>query len=253
MPRKKVVKKIDNAINYDLHLIIFGDHHFELPKKRLLKEAENSKWFKTIKGYSPQDLTENFKEKFKDILSRSRGAGYWIWKVDIIRQRFKEIEDNQFLIYLDAGCTINSKGHEKLKEYLEMLDNSPYGILSFQTGHIEKLWTTKEIFKFFDFDLESPEANNGQYVANVIIMQKNKHLDEYLSFMEKVLEENPLLFTDDYNDKQEEFFKDNRHDQSLSSVIRKKIGSVVIERDETFFSNFYKEGLKYPFWATRRR
>jgi len=253
MPRRRIIKKIENAINYDLHLITFGDQLYERSKKRIKKEAEFSNFFKTIKDYSPQDLTGNFKEKFNDILSRSRGAGYWIWKVDIIRQRLKELEDNQFLIYLDAGCKINLKGHQKLNQYLEKLDNSPYGILSFQMGHIEKKWTTKEIFKFFNFDLESPEANSGQYVGGILIMQKNKHLEEYLRLMEKVLEENPLLFTDEYNNNQGDFFSDNRHDQSVSSVIRKKIGSVVIEEDETYFENFNKQGLRYPFWATRKK
>ena len=58
-----------------------------------------------------------------------------------------------------------------------------------------------------------------------------------------------------YNDNQEDYFIDNRHDQSILSVIRKMYNkNVVTIPDETWFYKFHsKIGLKYPFWATRRK
>ena len=49
-------------------------------------------------------------------------------------------------------------------------------------------------------------------------------------------------------------FKENRHEQSITSILRKKMGSVVIDGDESFMQPF-GEGysLKYPFWAKRSR
>lgn len=66
---------------------------------------------------------------------------------------------------------------------------------------------------------------------------------------------NPLLFTDYYNrQKQHPEFKDNRHDQSISSILRKQIGTIIIDGNETYMKPFGKiESLKYPFWATRHR
>jgi len=63
-----------------------------------------------------------------------------------------------------------------------------------------------------------------------------------------------LLFTDHYNrENQESCFIDNRHDQSILSVVRKIHGSIVLG-DETWFVPFgNNESLKYPFWATRKR
>lgn len=251
MPRRKIVKKIKKSEN-DIHLISYGNNVYKRAKKRLQIQGENLGWFKTIKIYSPEDLTEEFSTKYNDILSARKGGGYWIWKIDIIEQRLKELNDNDFLIYIDAGCTINPGGKKRFQEYLEMLSNSDYGIISFDLGLAEKNWTTKEIFDYFELDLDSEITNSGQYHATVLIMKKNKHLLEYLSEMKKILEKDRLLFTDYYNKNQESFFKDNRHDQSISSIIRKKIGSLVIDKDETFFSVFGKgESVKYPFWATR--
>ena len=45
----------------------------------------------------------------------------------------------------------------------------------------------------------------------------------------------------------------HRHDQSILSLLVKKYGSIKIP-DETFFYPFWeKTGLRYPFWATRKR
>ena len=64
----------------------------------------------------------------------------------------------------------------------------------------------------------------------------------------------PLLVTDSYNHSQNVYFKDNRHEQSVTSVLRKKIGSVVIDGDESWMQPLGEgESLKYPFWATRSK
>jgi hypothetical protein len=47
-------------------------------------------------------------------------------------------------------------------------------------------------------------------------------------------------------------FKENRHEQSLFSLLRKIHGSVIIDGDESWMQPFGKgESLKYPFWASR--
>ena len=67
------------------------------------------------------------------------------------------------------------------------------------------------------------------------------------------LNRNPKLFTNYYNDNQEDYFNENRHDQSVFSLIRKKNDTILIE-DDTFFSDYNTpEALRSPFWATRIR
>lgn len=239
------------------HFITYGDINFEKSKKRILKEAKEFNEFKTIKGYGPEDLSEDFKEKYKDILSMSRGGGYWIWKFYIINDYLKNINENDYLVYLDAGCTINKYGKKRFYEYINKLENSEnnYGILSFQMYHIEYMYTTKEIFNYFDVNSDSDIFKSGQYMATALIMKKNKHLINLLEIYEKCLYDNQFLITDKYNNEnQHTHFKDNRHDQSLFSIIRKIYGSEVIIGDETWVPPFGKsESMKYPFWGTRLR
>jgi hypothetical protein len=133
-----------------------------------------------------------------------------------------------------------------------MLNNSDAGIISFQMPHIEKTWTTKEIFEYFNVSINSNIANSGQIMATVNIMKKNSNSIKLVNLWNKALHDNPLLFTDHYNN-QKSYFKENRYDQSPFSIIRKMHNTILLN-DETWFVPFGNEdSLKYPFWATRIR
>ena len=253
--------KINQKNKYNIHFITYGDNNFVQSKKRILNEANEFGEFKTIKGYGPEDLSEDFKEKYKEVLNMPRGGGYWIWKLYIINDYLKNIGDNEYLIYLDAGSTINKQGKRRFFEYIDKLKNSEnhYGILSFQmSGNIsdyqkEKWWTTSNIFEYFGVKPDSDIGKSGQYISTLLIMKKNKHLINILEKYENCISDDPLLITDIYNENQYKDFKDNRHDQSIFSILRKIHGSEVID-DETWIVPFGgPESMKYPFWATRLR
>ena len=237
-----------------IHFITYGNDKFKNSKKRLYNEANATGWFDTITTYGPQDLDNDFKQKFKNILNKPRIAGYGIWRPYIIKKKLNEINDNDILIYIDAGCSINPDGKNRFNEYIDMVNNLNKGIISFQMSHIEKIWTTKEIFQYFNVDINGKIANSGQILDTILIMKKNKNIVNITNIWYNVIYNNPLLFTDYYNYKnQKSYFKDNRHEQSIFSVIRKIHGSLVL-RDETYFVPFGNDiSLQYPFWATRKR
>ena len=240
-----------------IHLITYGDSIYEETKQRLYNQASNLGWFDTITSYSPEDLDEDFKEKFKDILAHPRGGGYWIWKPYIINKHLEMIKDDDILIYLDAGCYINPKGFERFKEYIEMLKNNEEACISFQMNHhIEKKWTIKEIFENFNINSGSKDIiESGQIIATVKMFRKCANSINIVSAWLNALHANSLLFTDHYNkNKQCEIFIDNRHDQSVCSVLCKLYKTIILE-DETYFEDGFgsPKSLKCPFWATRIR
>jgi hypothetical protein len=132
---------------YDMiHLITYGSCRFATSRERLYNEAVSTGWFDSVTKYTEDDLDVDFKKHFKSILSESRGGGYWIWKPYLIRKKLGELSDNDILIYLDAGCSINTLGKNRFNEYIELLNNVNASIISFQMVHEEKKYTTKEIF-----------------------------------------------------------------------------------------------------------
>jgi len=237
-----------------IHFITYGNEKYIQSKERIKQEAIQSNFFDTITIYGPDDLDSNFKETYKNILNLPRIAGYGIWRPYLIKKILEIIEYDDILIYLDAGCTINNYGKNRFDEYIKMLNQSELGIISFQMSiHKEKIWTTKEIFKYFNLDMDGEIANSGQINDGILIMKKNEHLITIINIWYDVIYDNVLLFTDYYNHIQVAYFKDNRHEQSIFSIIRKIYGSIVIE-DETYFEPFgTQKALKYPFWATRIR
>ena len=245
----------EKIIGKKINFITYANKVFENSKKRILKEADNFGVFTSIKGYGPEDLDNDFSEKYKDILNMSRGGGYWIWRYHIIKKELNKLKENDILLFIDAGSKLNKKGMKRFNEYIEMLENSNFGILSFQMkDQIEKKWTTKEIFNYFNINLDSEIVNSGQYLGGILLMKKNKHCIDFVNYMLKILEKDRFLFTDKYNKNQMSCFKENRHDQYISSVYRKIHGSVVIPTDETFiFHSDRGKALYYPIWAIRSK
>ena len=262
-------RKIRDYSSYQqkIHFITYGDKNFEQSKERLLREAIAFQEFSSIKGYGPEDLPPAFQETYKEILSQSRGGGYWLWRPIILHHALSFLNENDILIYLDAGCTINPAGKNRFYEYINALNTNKeeYGVLSFQmTGkrgagnlEIEKKWTTKQIFDHFQVDVETNDdvVNTGQYLGGILMMKKNAHLKQYMEKYLSAVLQNPLLCTDHYNQlNQVKEFRENRHEQSIASVLRKLMGSVVIDSDDSWMPPFGKgDSLTYPFWATRIR
>tara|TARA_B100000579_G_scaffold187137_2_gene152576 strand:- start:2859 stop:4529 length:1671 start_codon:yes stop_codon:yes gene_type:complete len=245
---------------YDIHFITYGNYRFKDSKKRLLKEAEEFGAFKSVTGYGPENLPVDFFKQFKDILIQPRGGGYWIWRPIILLEKLNKMKEGEYLIYLDAGCHLNKYGKKRFFEYIEMLNNSEYGIMSFQMsgklgpGNLEKenKWTNSEIFKYLDVDVNGEHGNSGQYLGGILVMKKNEHLLKIIKLLIKALNDDPLMYTDNYNTNQHPQFQENRHEQSLFSLLRKIHGSVVLDGDESFMIPFNsEESMKYPFWAAR--
>ena len=134
----QVIKK-----NQNIHFISYGDENFVKSKKRIYNEALNTNWFDSVTIYGPNNLDDTFKNNFSNILEMKRLGGYAIWKPYIIKKKLNEISENDILVYADCGCTINIKGSRRFFDYINMLNDSDSGIISFQNTHwFENQYTT---------------------------------------------------------------------------------------------------------------
>lgn len=99
-----------------MHLLSYGDARCTRSKRSIFAEAKTSNWCHTIEIMNRKSLDKEFVQKYFEILREPRGGGYWIWKFNIIMNKLKTIRDGTYLVYLDAGCTITSRGGKKLKD-----------------------------------------------------------------------------------------------------------------------------------------
>jgi hypothetical protein len=251
--------------NPTISFITYGDDNFKNAKERILNEVKNIGLFNgNIKAYGPEDLSDDFVKKVGNVMNESRGGGYWIWKPYIINDMLNKLNENDILVYADSGCTLQKSGSNRLNEYINMISSSTiYSVLAMQlkSGKHDsnslksKVWTSSPIFDYFNINLNSTIANNDSVLATTIILRKSP---ESLSVIRKwldVAEQKPDLFTDKYNDdsklKNPEF-KENRHDQSIFSII------VQIEPYNKYVKVIEEEiegkcDIKMPICATRKR
>lgn len=262
------------------HFISYGDDRPNAVE-RIKMEAESFNTFTTIDVYNNNNIyDDDFKQKYSYVLNQRRGGGYWLWKYYLINKKMKEIEEGEYIIYCDAGCQLNNKGLNRYYEYLDMLEKSELGTISLPLGWnktlepppskgcVERVWTVRQLFEYLNIDINSDIATSPQIVGGILIFKKCKNSLKILEDYGKLIEYDQKLITDYYNNiNQYPFFRENRHDQSIWSLLRKTHKTIILDKDETYYyfqdengnnipRNQYKNAIdkyKYPFWATRKK
>ena len=237
-----------------IHFITFGgpceNHHSAVD--RVCSEAEQIKMFDKIIGYTEKNLINDTKfwnkhETF--ITENKRGYGYWLWKSYLTKKTMKEMNDNDILVYVDAGCTINLNGRKRLLEYFDIVNNSKFGILSFNLDFFEKKWCKMDIINYYDaHDL----LETKQLLAGIFILKKCNHTINLIKEWYNGCCKYNLIDDSPSNSINDSSFIENRHDQSIFSILRKKIGSEVIDDETYFYPEWDIHGHNFPFWATRK-
>lgn len=237
-----------------VHFITYGTNDFRVAKSHLVSLAKTSGFFDEVHNCSQQSLPREFKRKYKQILEHQRGAGYWIWKHEIINKLLSEIHDDDIIVYCDAGSSLNYFAKDRFYDYLNMLNDSEYGNFRIECEpmHKEYKWTTKQLFEYFNVGPESSIYESTQLEATQMIFKKSEHTRNLFDEYRNVLEHDQKLITDRYNDTdQHDGFIENRHDQSIFSLLSKTHGGVIVN-NETHFSQGLDQQTDYPFLAVRR-
>tara|TARA_B100000886_G_C20426284_1_gene494222 strand:+ start:647 stop:1447 length:801 start_codon:yes stop_codon:yes gene_type:complete len=236
-----------------IHFITYGDSpKYRISKKHIIGLAKQSGFFESCKSFSVNDLDYDFKKKYQEILNQSRGGGFYIWKPKIISSFLENIKNNDIVVYTDSGSSFNYLAEKRFFEYIEILNSSNYGNLRFENKkeYIEKYWSTKEIFSCFNLHPESVEGNSVQLMGGHLIFKKNTHTRDFLNEFFNVVDQDNKLITDFYLENQIENFKENRHDQSILSILSKVYGGEILE-NETFFDKDSEIQVNFPFLSVR--
>lgn len=175
-------------------------------------------------SYGPNDIDSEFRKKNKEILSRERGNGYWLWKPYFILKTLKEkLKEGDYLIYTDAGVMyMNST-----KIIVDFLNEEKAKMWAFRLKFKEKMYSKRDAFILLGADTPF-YTETPQYMATIQIYQKSKFTEK---FLEKLLyySQDKRIITDDNNTLGKDNyigFRDNRHDQTVFSIMIKKYRQV---------------------------
>ena len=94
-------------------------------------------------------LSNEFRNKHKRILAQPRGAGYWIWKHEIIKNIINTVGKDDIVVYSDAGSSFNYYAKDRFHEYIDSLNSTEYGnfLIECESKHKEVQWTSSKLFQ----------------------------------------------------------------------------------------------------------
>ena len=241
----KLKKSNKNKNRPNIVAISYADKLFH--KQLLINKKSAIEFGKVDKYYSygPNDIDVIFKNKNKDILSKKRGNGYWLWKPYFILKTFKEkLAEGDYLIYTDAGILYRNS----VKLIINYLNKYNAEMWVFRLRYKEKQYTKRDTFILLGADMPFFTDTN-QYMGGIQIYKKSKYTEK---FLEELLyySQDKRMITDEpnilgYNNYKE--FIDNRHDQSILSILIKKYGEVNSGRTNMAIDALKKQKKYMPF------
>jgi hypothetical protein len=232
-----------------LYFLSFGNNRYNHALYRIRREAVSLNIFNHIYIYNENELKQfnEFWDKHKDfILLNSRGYGYWIWKPFLVKYILSLMDENDILVYADAGCQLNPLGIDKFRDYINIVNNSNSGILSFQlqSEHLEKRWTKMDLFNYLQcHDL----ADTNQLIATSFIIKKNDKNVQIVNQWYELACNYHLIDDTPSISKNYDIFVEHRHDQSIFSLLRKMYDTEILD-DDTYPPN----NPINPIWCSRK-
>lgn len=217
--------------------VCYADEVYKKAQKWNIKFA---KWFggcDKVYAYNRESLPEDFKEKHKRILSFKRGGGYWIWKSYIIKEVLSKIEMGDYLFYSDSGVLLM----RNLKKLIKVMEEDNQDVMVFEVcGCTDAEWTKRDVFVAMECD-EEQYYKTTQRMSTCVLIKKNentiKFIDEYVKYSQTgsiITDEENELGKPNYPE-----FRENRHDQSILSLLSKKWGYIAY-RDPSQWGNIQK-------------
>ena len=218
----KKYRKIGGNLNKK-YFVTFsdGNQNYLDAGKRLVSQAEKTNLFNSCIHYKNIDLqndTDFWNKHHKFIEDNRRGNGYWIWKPYIINKTMSKLDDGDILLYLDGGCEIDHKKKDKIKLYMEKTKTNL--LIGTTTPHLEKCWCKKDLINLIQ--PEDNSLNTYQRQAGGIMILVNPITRKFVNEWESYTYNYHNLNDTPSKDKNDECFREHRHDQSIFSLLVKK-------------------------------
>lgn len=232
---------------------------------RFRQQAESLNVFDEIYMYDEKSLGKDFRKKWgRYLFPYARGYGYWAWKPYLLLDTMKKLEEGDLLLYVDLGCFFNIRGKQRLLEYFDMVEKNSVGIVGFrsqeegynnmpETLYYDYEWTKGDTFDYFGVRADRSYTHTTQFEATVILFKKSAQSVAFIEEWLKVLDDDESLITDSPSRTPNfEGFRENRHDQSIYSLLAKKYKIGEISTNEIFPVNQDWTLLEsYPILAMR--
>jgi hypothetical protein len=213
--------------------------------------------FASVELHEERSVLQLIGREFHDFIAANpRGYGLWIWKPLIIAKRLGEIPDGDGLLYVDAGCHLNSAGKSILLSYFHEMNELERFLLCFELPNIEKFWSKPELASLLTPYVKQNYFDSPQRAAGVVAIRNGKAARTFVRLWRDLLLENPSMLQDPGPDSElPGGFRHHRHDQSVFSLLSKYAEALVrpSKEIEGWESDFRRHDRHFPIQARRDR
>lgn len=184
------------------------------------------------------DMDEEFKTKNKRILEAGgeRRKGCYLWKPYFVNKALNDISKGDFLIYMDGAGGYYRGSVAPIISYMK--ENNIDMVGSRRYKYLEKHWTKRDAFVYMDCDRKE-YTDQYQCWAGIFVLKKTENtqniMKEWIKYAQdyRIITDAPnTCGLDNYDG-----FEENRHDQSILSLLMKKYNVSIIE--ELPVADFY--------------
>ena len=213
-----------------IKIISFGsnDDYINLAEKTV-QSVKNLYSKSETKVFKPKDLPDEINNYAK---TNSRGYGYWVWKPYIVKEALSTLNENDILLYVDGRSGLRKTG-KPIRWLDDFISENQFDIASWQMTHKEMSWTNGDIISAFNLDLNSELLKTGQFAATFHAWRKNiRSLNFSNKWLNFLLQNKEICRDDDSKYLNHKKFIENRHDQSVFSLIVK---TKISQNDSTAF------------------
>jgi len=235
-----------------VYLISYADKNFKL-RQALLNDSARKYGITNVISYSRKDLLKtDFYNKNRKILDAKKGAGYWLWKPYFILETLKRVNDDDIIIYMDAGMKFVSSP----QPLLDICAKQESGLMLFDFKPVLNKWYTKRD-AFVNLGCDNEKYWNSFQIMGILLIKKNDFSMRFIrEWLEACSSENSLTDVSNVCGLPNlEGFIDHRHDLSILSILTSKYGLETF-RNPTKHGNYLKlpayrepgEEVNYPYY-----
>lgn len=210
------------------HFITFATPEFISYAEENVKSALEVGKFDTSTIYTMDDIDEYFKVKNAHLFKHNRLAGYCIWKPYIIFKKLLEIDENDILCYNDSRYIWRTDVKNMENQILKNKNIGLYANKPNSSFHIEKNYTKGDAFLLMNIPngkIRDVFKNTIQVWAGFVLLRKKfnplRFIGEWLTYSQdyRIITDSETVF-----EPNDETFIENRHDQTILSLLSKKWG-----------------------------
>jgi hypothetical protein len=226
-------------------LLSYANAAMDYSLKMIGKQAKRLGLFDKIILETPKGLPAYIEES--PLMQYKIGGGYWAWKPAIIWETLKNLEENDILLYVDAGCTLQKR--PEWNDFFNLLKRHDVIVFQYkdsmeewaqwgQTSTKIKYWTKKKALVYFS-EKDPNYGNYNKILAGIIFIKKTaiscSFIQEWLNLtlIHPELIINP---TKEEKKEQESFFVMHRNDQCVITALAHQYAphvKVMTETSET--------------------